>query len=123
MSLSFENKAYMKLKECDDGFADLVSGMIPADERVLKSFKAGRDGVVFTTERLITINVKGVTGKQKAISVVPYRTISAFEIETASVIDIDATLKIWVSGLGELVFEFTSRTDLSSICRCINGCK
>ncbi len=123
MGISFANKSYVKLKECGNEFVDLVSGMIPADERVLKSFKAGRDGVVFTTERLITINVMGVTGKQKAIAVLPYSRISAYEIETASVIDMDATLTLWISGLGETVLEFTCRTDLSTICRCINGCK
>lgn len=123
MAIDFENKKYVKLKESDGEFSDLVEGMIPSNERVLHSYKAGRDGVVFTDRRLIAINVQGMTGKQKTITVVPYSKIATYAIETASVIDIDSALTIWVGGLGQFTFEFTSRTNLSAICRCINGCE
>ena len=122
MAIDFENKKYLKLKESKGEFSDLVGGMIPSDERILQSYKAGRDGVVFTEHRLIAINVQGVTGKQKTITVVPYSKIAAYAVETASVIDIDSSLTVRVGGLGQFTFEFSSRTDLSAICRCINGC-
>ena len=121
MGIDFENKKYLKLKAAkNEEFGDLINGILAPGETVVQTYKAGRDGVVFTTRRLVAINVQGVTGKQKAITVVPYFNISAYAVETASVIDVDSTLTIWVSGLGEFTFEFTAKTDVSAICRCIN---
>lgn len=123
MGIDFENKKYLKLKESEGEFTDLVGGMLSPGEKILRSYKAGRDGVVFTDHRLIAVNVQGVTGKQKTLSVIPYSKISAYSVQTASVLDMDSTLTVWVSALGEFTFEFSCRTDVSGICRCINGCE
>lgn len=123
MSIDFENKKYAKLKSADnDEFKDLVGGIIAPGENILQTYKAGRDGVVFTSKRLVAINVQGVTGKQKAVTVIPYAKIATYSVETASVIDVDSTLTVWVGGLGFFTFEFTAKSDVSAICRCINQC-
>lgn len=94
MGIDFENKKYLKLKESESEFTDLVGGMLSPGEKILRSYKAGRDGVVFTDHRLIAINVQGVTGKQKTLSVIPYSKISAYSVQTASVLDIDSILTV-----------------------------
>ncbi len=123
MVIEFENKKYLKLKRVDnEEFSDIVNGIVPQSERILETFKAGRDGVVFTDKRLIAINVQGITGKQKTITTIPYSKISAFAVDTPAVIDIDSSLTVWVGGLGQFTFEFSAKADVGAICRCINGC-
>ena len=123
MVIEFENKKYLKLKRVDnEEFSDIVNGIVPQSEKILETFKAGRDGVVFTDRRLIAINIQGITGKQKTITTVPYSKISAFAVDTPAVIDIDSSLTVWVSALGQFTFEFSAKADVGAICRCINGC-
>ena len=123
MVIEFENKKYLKLKRVDnEEFSDIVNGIVPQSEKILETFKAGRDGVVFTDRRLIAINIQGITGKQKTITTVPYSKISAFAVDTPAVIDIDSSLTVWVSALGQFTFEFSAKADVGAICRCINSC-
>ena len=115
--IDFENKEYLKLKETDnDTYMDLIGGILVNGETVVHTYKSVRDGVVFTNKRLIAINIQGLTGKKKAITVLPFDRVQAFSVETAGVIDLDSELYLWFSGMGQIKFEFTSRTDVSSIC-------
>ena len=67
-------------------------------EKVLCGFKAVRDLFVFTRCRLIFIDKQGLTGKKVCYHSIPYRNITQFAVETAGHFDMDAELKIWVSG-------------------------
>ncbi len=121
--IDFENKEYLKLKETDnDAYQDLIGGILVDGESIIHTYKSLRDGIVFTNRRLIAINIQGVTGKKKAITVLPYDRIQTFAVETAGVIDLDSELYLWFSGMGQIRFEFTNRTDVSKICRCISEC-
>ena len=121
--IDFENKEYLKLKETDnDTYMDLIGGILVNGETVVHTYKSVRDGVVFTNKRLIAINIQGLTGKKKAITVLPFDRVQAFSVETAGVIDLDSELYLWFSGMGQIKFEFTSRTDVSAICRHISEC-
>jgi hypothetical protein len=42
--------------------------------------------------------VQGVTGSKVAFTSVPYRAIVRFSVETAGTFELDAEMKIWVSG-------------------------
>ena len=121
--INFENKEYLKLKETDnDAYGDLVNGILIGDERIIHTYKSVRDGLVFTNTRLSASNTQRATGKKKEITILPYDRIQAFSVETAGVIDLDSELYLWFSGMGQVKFEFTSRTDVSAICRCIGEC-
>lgn len=67
-------------------------------EPVHQAFKVIRDLFVFTDRRLILVDKQGVTGKKAEYYSVPYKSISHFSIETAGHFDLDAELKIWISG-------------------------
>lgn len=41
---------------------------------------------------------QGVTGKKVDYHSIPYKSITHFSIETAGSFDLDAELKIWISG-------------------------
>ena len=53
---------------------------------------------VFTDKRLIFVNRRGLTGSKVEYQSSPYRSITRFSIETAGTSDLDAELKIWLTG-------------------------
>ncbi|GAB3882419.1 PH domain-containing protein [Kibdelosporangium lantanae] len=68
----------------------------------------------FTNKRLIAVNV-GMTGKKKDFTSLPYSKIQAFSVETAGVLDLDAELDLWFSGLGNVRLEFKGSADIRTI--------
>lgn len=71
--------------------------LIPS-ETIEAGFKLLRDTFIFTNKRLILIDVQGLTGRKMEYFSVSYRSISRFSVETAGSFDLDAELKIWISG-------------------------
>ncbi|MBO1515677.1 PH domain-containing protein [Metabacillus bambusae] len=67
-------------------------------EEVDVAFKLVRDLIVFTDKRLLLVDKQGITGKKVDYHSVPFKSISHFSIETGGTFDLDAELKIWISG-------------------------
>jgi len=67
-------------------------------EEVDVAFKLVRDLIVFTDKRLILVDKQGITGKKIEYHSIPFKSISHFSVETAGHFDLDAELKIWISG-------------------------
>ena len=67
-------------------------------ERIEKAYQLIRDTFVFTDKRLIFVNRQGLTGKKVDYQSIPYRSIVRFSIETAGAFDLEAELKIWITG-------------------------
>lgn len=119
--IDFKNAKFVKLKmAANEQYASLVSTILLPGEFILSTFKAMRDGVVFTNKRIISINVQGLTGAKKDITSLPYKRIQAFSIETAGTFDLDSELDLWFSGIGHVRFEFSSQTNVSAICKMIS---
>ena len=75
-----------------------LAPIIGATEEIQQVFKVVRDMYVFTNKRLLLIDKQGLTGRKVDYHSIPYRAITQFKIETAGHFDLDAELKIWVSG-------------------------
>ncbi|AYV66714.1 MULTISPECIES: PH domain-containing protein [Niallia] len=75
-----------------------LSNVIGSNETIELAYKLVRDLIVFTDLRLIFVDKQGLTGKKVEYLSVPYKSISRFSIETAGHFDLDAELKIWISG-------------------------
>lgn len=71
--------------------------LVPGEE-VVQAYRLVRDLYVFTDKRLILIDKQGLTGSKVEYHSIPYRTITHFSVETAGRFDLDAELKIWISG-------------------------
>ena len=67
-------------------------------EQVHAAYLLIRDTILFTDRRLVLIDKQGITGKKVGYHSVPYRSITHFAVETAGTFDLDAELKIWISG-------------------------
>ncbi len=71
--------------------------LIPSEE-IEAGFKIIRDTFIFTNKRLILVDVQGLTGNKIEYFSVLYKSITRFSVETAGSFDLDAELKIWISG-------------------------
>ena len=70
--------------------------LITENESIEVGFKVIRDTFIFTTRRLIIVDVQGITGKKTSYLSIPYNKITKFSIETAGHFDLDAELKLWI---------------------------
>ena len=75
--------------------------LLGSSERIEKAYKLIRDMLLFTNKRLIIIDKQGLTAKKVEYRSVPYRSITNFSVETAGYFDLDAELKIYISGMAE----------------------
>ena len=53
---------------------------------------------MFTNKRLVLVDKQGMTGSKVEYHSLPYKSITHFSIETGGTFDLDAELKIWISG-------------------------
>ena len=118
--IDFKNASFIKLKKTNENAAEDVLPILCADEDIIGTYKAIRDYCVFTNKRIISVNVQGVTGKKKDFTSMPYSKIAVFSVETSGVLDLDSELELYFSGLGKVKFEFTGRSDILEIGRCIS---
>ncbi|EGB16418.1 protein of unknown function DUF1696 [Pseudodesulfovibrio mercurii] len=91
------NATEVSLSDVQDELAPILGD----NERVERAFKVVRDMYVFTSGRLLLIDKQGVTGKKVDYLSIPYRAVNSFSVETAGHFDLDAELKLWVSGRHE----------------------
>ncbi|KHO26746.1 cytoplasmic protein [Mycolicibacterium setense] len=120
--IDFQNGSFFKLAPSDPRqIAAELAPILVDGETVHLSFKGMRDSVVFTSKRLIAINVQGLTGKKRDYSSLPYSKIQAWSIETAGQFDLDAELELWFSGLGKVRLDFKGQVDIRTIGKLIGS--
>lgn len=78
-----------------------LEGILIEGESIRLAFRIIRDLFVFTERRVILVDVQGMTGSKVEFQSIPYRAIVRFSAETAGTFDLDAELKIWVSGAAQ----------------------
>ncbi|HZY64955.1 MAG TPA: PH domain-containing protein [Rubrobacteraceae bacterium] len=88
------NASEVEVPEVQEDFAQVLS----SGERIEKAYRLIRDLFVFTNKRLILVDRQGLTGNKVEYHSLPYRSITHFSVETAGHFDLDAELKIWISG-------------------------
>lgn len=88
------NAAEINSAEAQREFARILA----VNEKIEKAYKVIRDLFIFTNKRLILVDKQGLTGKKVEYHSIPYKSITHFSIETAGSFDLDAELKIWISG-------------------------
>ena len=67
-------------------------------EKVVRAFRIVRDLFIFTDRRLVLIDKQGLTGRKAEYHSIPYHSITHFSVETAGTFDMDAEMKIYISG-------------------------
>lgn len=119
--IDFKNGSFIKLGKTNQEAANDVLPLLVPGEEIVGVYKAMRDYVVFTTKRIISVNVQGVTGKKKDFTSLPYSKVQVFSVETAGTFDLDSELELWFSGLGLVEFDFTGASDIVKIGQLISN--
>jgi hypothetical protein len=78
-----------------------LEAILAEDEQVERAFRLVRDLLIFTNRRFILVDRQGMTGRKTSYDSIPYRAITHFAVETAGHFDLEAELKIWISGTAE----------------------
>ncbi|MFK0570052.1 PH domain-containing protein [Endozoicomonas sp.] len=93
-----------------------LSTILNPSESIELAYKLIRDMVVLTNHRLILIDKQGLTGRKVEYRSIPYKSITMFTVESAGHFDLDAELKIWVSGQPEPTqMEFNRKTNIYTL--------
>lgn len=93
-------------------------------EQIVGAYKTVRDQAVFTTHRIILVDMQGVTGTRQEIFVLPYRKILHFGIQTAGFGDPLQTSELTVCFADghEAKFGFIGQEELLTVARAISRC-
>ncbi|WP_252224406.1 MULTISPECIES: PH domain-containing protein [unclassified Clostridium] len=114
--IDFNNGALFKLKKTsNDDIRKQIEPLLISGEIIISTYKTIRDYVVFTSKRVIAINVQGITGAKKDYTSLPYSKIQAYSVETAGTFDLDSELEMYFSGLGKVKFDFKGSSDIIKI--------
>ncbi|GAB2678279.1 PH domain-containing protein [Saccharopolyspora gloriosae] len=90
--------------------------LLAQGEVVHAAYQLIRDSFIFTDRRLILVDKQGMTGRKIEYHSIPYRSITHFSVETAGTFDLDAELKIWLSGAVEpIVKQFGKGVDVYEV--------
>lgn len=77
--IDFSKSELLGLKQVsNETYAPQITSTFIEGEHIISTYQTIRDGVVFTNKRIIAINVKGLTGKKKDYSNLPYSKIQAY---------------------------------------------
>ena len=108
----FGNAAEVDSKEIQKSLdALLIEG-----EQVVRAFRIIRDLFIFTDKRLILVDKQGITGSKAEYHSIPYKSISHFSVETAGTFDMDAEMKIFISGnMNPIQREFKRGADIRGV--------
>jgi len=93
--------------------------LLSDSEKIELGFSLFRDVFMFTSKRLIIVEIQGLTGRKMAYISLPYKNISRFSLETAGTFDLDAELKIWISSaeLPSVSKKFNKSIDIYAVQR------
>ena len=109
------NASEVNIQEVEKNYANILA----TSESIEKAYKLVRDMFLFTNKRLILVDKQGITGKKIEYHSIPYKSITHFSIETAGNFDLDAELKIWLSGMSQPIQKHFNKSlniyDLQSV--------
>lgn len=98
------------------GIQSDLDAILMESENVVRAFKIVRDLFIFTDKRLILIDKQGITGKKAEYHSIPYKSISHFSVETAGTFDMDAEMRIYISGnMHPIQREFKRGSDIQGV--------
>ena len=90
--------------------------LLAPGERVERAYQVIRDYFVFTNKRFVIVDIQGLTGAKIEYHSIPYKSITHFSVETAGTFDLDAELKIWISGTqAPIAKKFNNRLNIYEV--------
>lgn len=92
-----------------------LNRMLAKNEKPLFAVKTIRDVAVFTDKRILIADKQGLTGKKIEYCSIPYKSIVVYSIETAGTFDLDAEIKLRLSGGYTVELEFIKSKQMEEL--------
>ena len=124
MAINFNRDSTWNLKPIDPACVrSEINGLLIENEEIISAFQTMRDQLVFTSKRIISIDVQGITGTRKSFSSLPYSKIQFFSIQTPGFVELipDSELFLMFSNGFTAKFEFKGNVDIGKIGRMISN--
>lgn len=121
--VDFTGDSVFNLKKIDEkDIHKSIYALLITGEEILGGYKIVRNQVVFTTKRILTLDVQGVTGKKQDIFCIPYAKIQYFSVQTAGFGEIipDGKLTLYFMDGNKMAFEFKDNCNILEIARMIS---
>ncbi len=68
--------------------------------------------MVFTDKRLLAVTARGITGRKRDVTSLPYSRVQAFSVGTAGTVDAATGLDLWFGGPGGITLSFEGGADV-----------
>ena len=94
---------------------DTIGPLLADGEQITKAYKMIRDFFVFTTSRVILVDIKGATGKKKNFKSIPYKNIFSWTIESAGLGFDDSELELNIIGDEVIKKEFKKSINIADV--------
>lgn len=85
---------------------DSIKKMLSQYETPVFAVKTLRDTAIFTDKRILIADKQGLSGKKIEYCTIPYKSIVTYSIETAGTFDLDAEIKLTLSGGVKVELQF-----------------
>lgn len=121
--INFNKSSAFNLKPIDvKDVREEVRGLLIGGEEILCAFKTVRDQLIFTSKRVISVDVQGLTGTRKSFSSLPFSKVQYFAIQTPGLMEFvpDSELVLVYANGFETRFEFKGGVDIGLIGRMIS---
>jgi hypothetical protein len=94
---------------------DTIGPLLADGEQITKAYKMIRDFFVFTSSRVILVDIKGATGKKKNFKSIPYKNIFSWTIESAGLGFDDSELELNIIGDEVIKKEFKKSINIADV--------
>lgn len=119
--IDFDKSLIFKLKPIKvEKILEPINKFLIDGEKIFSAFKTVRDQLVFTNKRVISANVKGLTGSKVDYTSIPYSKVQTFSVETAGLLDLDCEIEFYISAVGKVKFEIKGDFDIVSFNKIIS---
>lgn len=103
-------------------FCSEVSGLLVQNEEVIAAFMTAGEQIVFTSKRIVIIEMQGGPGKRNSFTSLPYSKVQFFTIQSLGFREMhsDSALDIVFNNGYTVRFEFGGDVDIGRIGRIIS---
>ncbi len=108
--LCFENNHEYVLYPAElSQFETYISPVLGENEEIIAVCQTVRDGMIFTSERIIAVDIQGMLGTQTDIGCLYFRSVQSFAVDRS---EHSSLLELFLAGQKQVRFIFES-TDIN----------
>ncbi len=119
--LRWYNGTLNKLRKISvDDVKNNTFDLLSDNEIIMSAYKRNKCYVIFTDQKIIVCNVRGLIGRKQDYTVIPYDRITSYSVRAKASVDNDCQLEVSIPGLWKVRFKFSGTCDVKSVIKMIS---